>query len=499
MDPLVSPDKKKEADASKAKSDSSMGAACQECAAKKKVAKIVKIDWLDDADATIAAKKLLGAKGTQFVNLPREDKFVDGTIVKTKDRLSNKPRFRVEFDQPGAHSFKVKLIPGGSNAAYSATEKTRNPKFTHEATERSYTTEADGTKVADDIQLAVAGNDSYTLQATDDQGNKVKSSELVTQRLMYYINVKMRDLASVAANTNGFKSEFKNHFIQFEELASVSMDRIANVGTDSGPLLTAARTVYEASTAPAKEGHVIAVIYTDHLAVKNPNQSIIKSSVDVGPGKPAVVVPIAGPGLTNPATNTRYLWRDIVPGEGWFVSAKYTPDGGGADVVIPEAKCSALPADSSYRSRVSVNVTELPAGTGSITLAVNWVDRMRGGLSFPGGNAVCICTRAWWANVSTDDQNQVLVHEVGHQVGMVANGTGILPDKVSTHYDSSKGHVGDHCYQGIADGQARYDSAADATASRCVMYGATNSRIAFCANCAPAVRKVDITNAIVRF
>jgi hypothetical protein len=147
---------------------------------------------------------------------------------------------------------------------------------------------------------------------------------------------------------------------------------------------------------------------------------------------------------------------------------------------------------------VRIDVRELPAGRGVITLVVNWVDRMRAGLSF-GGNAVCVCSRAWWQDIREAEQNQVLVHEVGHQIGMVANSTGILPDKVSTHYDDAKGHVGDHCHQGIAAGQARYDSDADAAASRCVMYGQTNGRIAFCANCAPAVRKVDISNAIARF
>jgi len=241
------------------------------------------------------------------------------------------------------------------------------------------------------------------------------------------------------------------------------------------------------------------VIFTDHLAVKNPSQSVIKSGVDVGPGKAAVVVPIAGPGLTNPAVAARSLWKDLVPGEGWFVSASYTPDGGGDAVTIPEAKCSALPAGSSNCTRVSVDVTALPAGTGTITLVVDWVDRMRGGLSLGSGNAVCICSRAWWQNKNTAAQNQVLVHEVGHQVGMVADGSGSLPDKVATHYDSSKGHVGDHCHHGVAAGQARYDGAADLTASDCVMYGATNGKLAFCANCVPTVRKLDITGAIASF
>ena len=87
------------------------------------------------------------------------------------------------------------------------------------------------------------------------------------------------------------------------------------------PLLTAAREAYTLSKGPDKEGHVIAVIYTDHLAVKNPSQSVIRDGVNVGPRAPAVVIPLAGPGLTNPAVQRRYLWKDLVPGEGWFVSA----------------------------------------------------------------------------------------------------------------------------------------------------------------------------------
>lgn len=494
-----SPEKKAEAAASKRQPERKMGSASQECS-KGKIARIVKVDWLDDADKSSKAKKLLGAKGMQFVNLPQDDKFVDGKIVKSRDRLSNTPRFRVEFDQPGNHSFKVKLIAGGDNAAYSATEKARNSNFTYDASERSYTTDNDGTKVVDgDFHLAVAGNDSYQLEVVDELGNKVKSSDLATRRLMYYVKLKMKGLRSVADNTSAFQGEFEKHFIQFEKLPSALMEHLPNVGTDTEPLLTAAREAYTSSKGPDKEGHVIAVIYTDHLAVKNASQSVIRDGVNVGPRKPAVVIPLAGPGLTNPAVQRRYLWKDLVPGEGWFVSATYSADAGGRSVVIPEPKCTALPAHSSSCTSVSVDVTDLPEGTGTITLVVNWVDRMRGGLSLGTGNAVCICTRAWWMDKNTAEQNQVLVHEVGHQIGMVANGTGRLPDRVSTHYDNSKGHVGDHCHQGIPAGQARYDGAADAIAARCVMYGSTSSHIAFCSNCAPAVRKVDVSHAIANF
>jgi len=498
MGSWFSANKKKEADASKGQADRAMGSASQECS-KRKLARIVKVDWLDDTDNTGKAKKLLGGKGLQFVNLPRDDKFVDGKIVKNRDRLSNLPRFRVEFDQPGSHTFKVKLIPGGGNAVYSEAEKARNANFTYDASERSFTTDKDGTKVVDGMQFSVGGNDSYRLAAIDEQGNMSKSSELVTRRLMYYVKLRMKGLRTVADDPSPFQSEFEKHFIQFEQLPSASMEHIPNVGTDTGPLLAVAREAYKTSKGVLRGGHVIAVIYTDHLAVKNFSQSVIKSGVNVGPRRPVVVMPLAGPGLTNPAVQRRYLWKDIVPGEGWFVSATYSPDAGGSDVIIPETKCIAQPAGSSACTSVSIDVTGLPDGRGTITLVVDWVDRMRGGLSFGAGNAVCVCTRAWWLDISSPTQNQVLVHEIGHQVGMVANGTGRLPDRVSTHYDASKGHVGDHCHQGIPPGQARYDRPADLVAARCVMYGTTTANTAFCGNCASAVRKVDVSHAIADF
>ncbi len=89
-----------------------------------------------------------------------------------------------------------------------------------------------------------------------------------------------------------------------------------------------------------------------------------------------------------------------------------------------------------------------------------------------------------------------MVHEVGHQFGMTTDGTGILPDKIATYYDSSKGHVGNHCHYGIPAGQARYDSKVDLSRSRCVMYRATNGHSDFCVNCANAMKKVDLLSGV---
>ena len=114
---------------------------------------------------------------------------------------------------------------------------------------------------------------------------------------------------------------------------------------------------------------------------------------------------------------------------------------------------------------------------------------MRGGLSFNGTNLVCICTKSWWRAKNGAKQNQTMIHEIGHQFNMVAQGTGSGPDKVATQY-TGKGHVGSHCYNGCGV-QANYSS--HTASSTCVMFGAGNGKNAFCANCAIAMKKQDIS------
>jgi len=56
------------------------------------------------------------------------------------------------------------------------------------------------------------------------------------------------------------------------------------------------------------------------------------------------------------------------------------------------------------------------------------------------------------------EQQQIIIHELGHSLKMVTNGSSILPAKPSYHY-IGKGHSGNHC--GVASGQASYAAEAD--------------------------------------
>jgi hypothetical protein len=454
--------------------------------------RIVSVAFLDKDDTTE-----LAGNGKHFVNLPRDAKWVDGTQVANIDRLSQKVRFKVRFDKPGSHSFKVKFKPGASNAAYTGAEKGRNANFKYEEDEKSYTTDADGTKIVPtDFFVTAAGKDSWQLVAKDDQNNEVTSNSITTHKLVYCVELKMTGLTTVASSLSVMTGEFSRHNTEFVALASVNMDHMHNVSnTDTATFTTKARTAYTGSTGPSKEPYVVAIAYTDHLAVKDENQPVGKLGVDVGPGKPDVTIDI----IDQATSERKYLWNNIVPGEGWFVSCKFLKDGGTAgtdDVTIPEADCTLVPIAASVpdmSSEVKVKVSGLTAARGKITLTVNWVNRMRGGISL-GGNIVCVCTRAWWQTISTADQNQVMIHELGHQLNMVADGTGTGPDKVSTHY-TGKGHVGPHCHEGLPV-QASY---ATATGSACVMFGATNGVTMYCSKCAPAVIKQDLSAGFTRF
>jgi hypothetical protein len=125
---------------------------------------------------------------------------------------------------------------------------------------------------------------------------------------------------------------------------------------------------------------------------------------------------------------------------------------------------------------------------------VNVVDMMRAGVAYGGVNLICVCTKVWWKAVDEYAQNQAIIHEIGHKIGMVPDGLGKGPDKPATWYDNTKGHVGDHCFHGLSPNLVRYDGDIDDSKIRCVMYGAATKRSEFCSNCAPLVCKLDLNN-----
>jgi hypothetical protein len=441
----------------------------------------------------------------QYVNIKRDAKYVDGTDITHIDSLGQKLRLKVKFDIAGTFNFKVKLTPDTTNAVYSADEKTRNPNFKYSSDEIEFITDSNGEKVidADKVFTSPAGGDIFTISAKDDEGNEVTAAgEVKTERMLYYVEAKMNGLVTCANNLDVFKNEYIKHGITFHNLPSVLMPHMENIGANDGNTFkNNVQTAYSASQGPGKNPYCVVIAYSDHLAVKDVNKEIPLSNVQGGISTPINII-IKERDVSSDIDRQYALWNNLVTGEDWFVECFFLKNGGNAvtdKVTIQKNKC--IPMQTSgyptgYFGSVNIDVSGLPSEIGTVTLKVNRVNRMRAGLSFGGTNIVAICTKAWWQAKTTQNQNEVIVHEVGHQFKMVPDGSGKLPDKTTNFYDSSKGHVGNHCHTGIPTGQAQYNSQTDGALSQCVMYGATNGHSDFCSDCAKAVKKMDLSNGV---
>lgn len=453
---------------------------------------IVAVEWLDGTDT-----KVIG-DCDQYVNLPQDAKWLGDSDISNIDRLGISPRFRVRFDRPVSGSFKWRVVPvGGDASEYSGAEKKRNAKFVPGKLDwTSASTCGDGTVImVNAAQLVAGGGYKFKVEAKDHHGAVVSTGVITTKRLFWYSELPMLNLSSVLSSTGTVEAEFAKHHLVMKQLADLAIPHQQNIGSEAE--VTTLKSNISAAvagnpTAVSKAPYLLRVAYTDHLAVKNPSRPQRVDGVKVGPGAAAVKIPVSSTGLRDgDGEAPRWLWSNLVNGEGWFVSAKYMPSGRGAAVILPANKVSM--AGDLVRSRsIEVDVSDLPAGVGTLIVNVNVVDRMRGGLAFGGTPNICICTRAWWNTVGHHDQACTVVHEMGHQVHMVVDGSGNQPDRVTTQYDK-RGHVGSHCHNGCASGQEDYSTSDNVKASTCVMFGTVNGKVAFCGNCAPAMKKVDLS------
>jgi type VI secretion system secreted protein VgrG len=448
-----------------------------------------------------------GAK-LQYVNLKEEDEvWNDGQALDSLDRQTNRPRIRVRFNKAGQHRFSVKVSPRPGNAVYSAREQSRQPLY-REPNQRSYSyvTDADGTKVVDNITLPAAGLNTYTFEVVNDKNQIISTEQVETARRLYLQEI-MLPGPEALARRHGFQptaTEYARHGVDVVQLPPVSTRGDANmdVFTDDGyeRLRRLAASVYPGSQGPDHEPYTLVVCHIDRLATMLPVQPIYVQA-SAGPGAADKQVQ-----FVNADGTLSFLWYHIEPGVDWYVEClfEYTdPAAGIRQVPIPKDRMTPVPYDpANPKACDTLNIRMaglVPVPTsGKIILKVRLLESSAGGVAFPGTNLLGVAAMSPWEPNTLDYLQQTLVHEIGHLIGMTPSG----PEWVRAHpdeadMDSSKldkgpyfySQFGNHCHFGLPASQAD-----PSHTGSCVMFGGDCVSIRFCASCAQAVRKTDMSN-----
>lgn len=460
------------------------------------------------SSATPSAYQARNGAKLQYVNLTEpSERWNDGQALNSLDRQTNKPKIHVKFNKAGQHRFTVKVSPRPGNAVYSARERSRQPLY-REPTQRtySYVTDADGTKTVDDIALPAAGLNTYLFEVINDK-NQIISTEVVETVRRLYLQEIMLPGPEALPRPHGFQptaTEYARHGVDVLQLPPVSTPGDANsdVFTEDGEarLRQLAGSVYPRSQGPSHAPYTIVVCHVDRLASMLPVQPIYVQA-SAGPGAPDKEVQ-----FVSADGNVSFLWHNIEPNVDWFLEClfEYTdPAAGVRRVPVARDRLTPLPYDPAEpKACHAVNIRlagllPIPA-TGRLILRVRLMESAAAGAAFYDTNLLCVAALSPFEPVTMNYQQETLVHEIGHLIGMVPSG----PEWAQAHpdeadMDSSKldkgpffySQMGNHCHFGLPASQAD-----PSHTGACVMFGGDCQSIRYCVHCAKAVRKVDMSN-----
>ncbi|MFY1910560.1 type VI secretion system Vgr family protein [Achromobacter xylosoxidans] len=460
------------------------------------------------SSATPSAYRARNGAKLQYVNLTEpSERWNDGQALNSLDRQTNKPKIHVKFNKAGQHRFTVKVSPRPGNAVYSARERSRQPLY-REPTQRtySYVTDADGTKTVDDIALPAAGLNTYLFEVINDK-NQIISTEVVETVRRLYLQEIMLPGPEALPRPHGFQptaTEYARHGVDVLQLPPVSTPGDANsdVFTEDGEarLRQLAGSVYPRSQGPSHAPYTIVVCHVDRLASMLPVQPIYVQA-SAGPGAPDKEVQ-----FVSADGNVSFLWHNIEPNVDWFLEClfEYTdPAAGMRRVPVARDRLTPLPYDPAEpKACHAVNIRlagllPIPA-TGRLILRVRLMESAAAGAAFYDTNLLCVAALSPFEPVTMNYQQETLVHEIGHLIGMVPSG----PEWAQAHpdeadMDSSKldkgpffySQFGNHCHFGLPASQAD-----PSHTGACVMFGGDCQSIRYCVHCAKAVRKVDMSN-----
>ena len=443
-------------------------------------------------------------------------KFVSG-----KHQLGNKVWCKVKFRTSGTFTFDV-FIENDRATAYTTTEvpnnkfahlksgtPPRNMNFLYKEIHR-FTREAKAENnneviiSGNDLFLSQAGGNTYTIKAkstTAGHGKVSCTTKIFSKRMLFYSEVKM-DESSPTAEYIKVEELYKSHHLVLAYAGkriltpAESSDYVKNIDTKDTVQLQGFRNlvkmdsvldpyhlwcVYVGSIA-SKKGAKKECETTNTIYINSENEGEITDGLTYITFANLDSIPLS-------------LWYNIDNDQNyWFKECTYTTRDSTIKKNIGIDRCQVLRPTKGGCSTVQINLNGLPTNIATVNMTAMTINSFTGGFAILNSNHIAIATRSFWDNKTPQSQNNILIHEIGHMIGMVPDDTDDNLD-IGSNYYTGRGHLGPHCHAGVDHSlTADYTTTNDITAT-CIMYGKIGAeRNTFCSSCANQVKKLDLTN-----
>lgn len=472
----------------------------------------------------------------QWVNLPKTQAYANAS----KQHLDDLGERRVSVIlQKRIAVTTGKLCPTGEHP-YSSEEEARNPRFRKPQPTWTKGYVASGIENSvETFALPAAGGAKYEAKVKYKLEEKTSSDTLVAWRMIFVQSYVMPGMTSSKHETvmARIQGVLRDSFVELQ-LADDrrTLDQLSILGGEEALALVPLTP----SLGPVND-HLVRVLWAYYL----PDEGEHEVEQTLSP-TPAPNAPYSFAGRTLTVILTKSVFTELEDNERpWVFEATLLLDPGLlSPTVRVEIERAHIRAENSVvgtasppkaavvarhedRRRLVIDLHDPRydalfnhlAGTPGKTLSkaklklrLRAVEGFSGGWSIRGRGVTVVATLGHWVK-DDDSLGAILLHELGHFLGMVANGKKLAPT-APPHYYTKKGHVGPHCSSGVLPRGTLQFAGARARSSgffktywsgapQCVMFGATAATDGpgvvrpipehFCDECKPVVKKLDLS------
>ncbi len=381
----------------------------------------------------------------QYINLEPDSS--DKTLGRTK-------KVKVTLENDAAAIVYLFLSPDDENKDPVQLKSINRAGISASGIEKTMTITGADKTIEFDLVLSNYGGDKFKVKASlDSQGEKdikeISDTFVVWKKLFYQLSCMK---ASFNFALTKVTDEYKKHFIELEETASVIVPHKENLETDE---LETYRGHFKKKKTPF-EMHVVLIDRQCDSTVKYFNHTMTANK------------------------NILLYVQDAWPFADWLIEAKSSVSG--ADYISGNIIVTQVAGG------IEIDVTSLGVDARKVEVDIEiktLKGEYTGDASFPPHVFIAVGKAR-----SDESKSKTVAHEIGHGIGMVPSSGHTL------HYENRNGGMGNHCRYGADQNDV---SAAQGgtfsgtyTGGTCVMFAYSSEHYTYCATCKEFVREAKL-------